>query len=406
LDILVTGPRTQIRDAHLQITGSKSESNRLLVLQALFPTVKLLNVSDSDDVFAMKEGLSAGGSLIDVHHAGTTMRFLTAYYASRPYAQVTLTGSFRMKERPIKILVEALRELGAQIIYLVKEGYPPLQINGCELKGSEVALPADVSSQYISALLLIAPSLPNGLTLSLTGEITSRPYIEMTLQLLSRMGIPYSFKGNKIKVAACEKVDKFEMAVESDWSSASYYYSIIALSEAGSSIELASYREDSLQGDRAVASIYEALGVRTEFGKGSIRLTKQDGKLPSGIKLDLRDTPDLAQTLAVTCFGLGIGCELTGLHTLRIKETDRLEALRVELGKLGADISITRDALHIKPSLHSGAEVSIATYHDHRMAMAFAPLAILYPIRIEEAEVVSKSYPGYWNDLEKLGFRV
>lgn len=404
MDILVTGPKTKIRDAHLQISGSKSESNRLLVLQALFPNVKLLNVSDSDDVFAMKDGLSAKGSLIDVHHAGTTMRFLTAYYASLPDTQVTLTGSFRMKERPIKILVEALRELGAHITYLEKEGFPPLQIKGCEFKGSEVSLPADVSSQYISALLLIAPSMPNGLTLSLTGEITSRPYIEMTLQLLSRLGIPYFFEGNTVKVAACESVTPIEVAVESDWSSASYYYSIIALSEPGSSLELASYFEDSLQGDRAVATIYKALGVRTEYLKGSIRLIKQNGDMPSVVKLDLRDTPDLAQTVAVSCFGLGIGCELTGLHTLRIKETDRLEALRIELGKLGATITITKDALQIKPSNHSGAEVSIATYHDHRMAMAFAPLAILYPIRIEEAEVVSKSYPAFWNHLERLGF--
>ncbi len=406
MDILVTGPVTPIKGGHLQISGSKSESNRLLVLQALFPEISLHNVSDSDDVFAMKDGLTKSGSLVDVHHAGTTMRFLTAYFASRPDIEITLTGSFRMKERPIKILVEALRSLGAQISYLEKEGYPPLQITGCELSGSEVSLPADVSSQYISALLLIAPSLPNGLVLTLTGEITSRPYIEMTLQLLSRLSIPFSFEGNEIRIEPCLKVDPVEMAVESDWSSASYYYSIIALSEPESSIRLDSYREDSLQGDRGVASIYEALGVRTEFRKESILLTKQEVILPSELKLDLRDTPDLAQTIAVSCFGLGIGCELNGLHTLRIKETDRLEALRVELGKLGATISITEDALDLQPSMPSGDVVSIATYHDHRMAMAFAPLAMRFPIRIEDAEVVSKSYPTFWKDLEKLGFSI
>ncbi|MBT8234871.1 MAG: 3-phosphoshikimate 1-carboxyvinyltransferase, partial [Bacteroidia bacterium] len=256
----------------------------------------------------------------------------------------------------------------------------------------------------ISALILIAPSLPNGLVLTLTGEITSRPYIEMTLQLLSRLSIPYSFEGNEIRIEAVQEVHPVEMAVESDWSSASYFYSIVALSEPGSSLTLASYREDSLQGDRAVASIYEAMGVQTAFGKGSIQLTKQEGALPPVLKLDLRDTPDLAQTIAVSCFGLGMGCELTGLHTLRIKETDRLEALRVELGKLGAAISITEDALNLQPSKHHGGEVSIATYHDHRMAMAFAPLAIRFPIRIEDAGVVSKSYPAFWKDLEKLGF--
>ncbi|MBT8236476.1 MAG: 3-phosphoshikimate 1-carboxyvinyltransferase [Bacteroidia bacterium] len=404
MDILVTGPGTPIKGAHLQISGSKSESNRLLVLQALFPEVSLHNVSDSDDVFAMKDGLNTSGSQVDVHHAGTTMRFLTAYYAARPDNEIRLTGSFRMKERPIKILVEALRSLGAQISYLEKEGYPPLQITGCELTGSEVSLPADVSSQYISALILIAPSLPNGLVLTLTGEITSRPYIEMTLQLLSRLSIPFSFEGNEIRIEPVQKVNPVEMAVESDWSSASYFYSIIALSEPGSSIILDSYREDSLQGDRAVASIYEALGVHTAFGKGSIRLTKKEGVLPSGLNLDLRDTPDLAQTIAVTCFGLGIGCELSGLHTLRIKETDRLEALRVELGKLGAAFSITEDELDLQPSIHSGDVVSIATYHDHRMAMAFAPLAIRFPIRIKDAGVVSKSYPAFWKDLGKLGF--
>lgn len=406
MDILVTGPSTPIKGAHLQISGSKSESNRLLVLQALYPEITLLNVSDSDDVFAMKDGLTMSGSQVDVHHAGTTMRFLTAYFASRPDIEIILTGSFRMKERPIKILVEALQSLGAQISYLEKEGYPPLQISGCKLTGSEVSLPADVSSQYISALLLIAPSLPNGMELNLTGEVTSRPYIEMTLQLLSLLGIAFTFKGNEIRIEPCLKVHPVEMAVESDWSSASYYYSIIALSEPGSSFSLASYREDSLQGDRAVASIYEALGVKTEFGKDSVRLTKKEGALPSGLSLDLRDTPDLAQTIAVSCFGLGIGCELTGLHTLRIKETDRLEALRVELGKLGAAISITEDALLLEPSGYSGDEVSIATYHDHRMAMAFAPLAMRFPIRIEDAGVVSKSYPAFWNDLEKLGFKI
>lgn len=389
------------------ITGSKSETNRLLLLQALFSNLSLENTSNSDDSEVMTKALQSKDELIDIHHAGTAMRFLTAYFAVQENREVVLTGSSRMKERPIQILVEALRQLGAEITYEANDGFPPIRIKGKKISESKVSLPANVSSQYISALLLIAPKLENGIELTLEGEITSVPYIKMTLALLDEIGVETSFIGNTIKVNPKLITHNSQLiTVESDWSSASYYYSIVALSEIGTEITLSSYRQNSLQGDSALAGIYKAFGVETTFQTNSIRLKKVDNSQSTIHNLELNKSPDIAQTIAVTCFGLGIGCHLTGLHTLKIKETDRLEALEMELAKLGATVSVTEDSLTLKPSSAINEKITIKTYQDHRMAMAFAPLALKTDVVIEEAEVVSKSYPTFWEDLKSIGFNI
>ena len=410
-------------NSEIKITGSKSETNRLLLLQALYPNISLENTSNSDDSEVMSSALSTinqqpttTNQIIDIHHAGTAMRFLTAYFASQENRIVTLTGSSRMKERPIKILVEALQQLGAKIDYLENDGFPPIKITGQKLTNNKVSLPANVSSQYISALLLIAPKLQNGLELTLIGEITSVPYIKMTLNLLQEIGVETAFIGNIIIVnPKTQNLKPQSITVESDWSSASYFFSILALSEVGSQITLSSYKQNSLQGDSALVEIYKKLGVETHFDGNKMTLVKQPNFNPNPsdseqakqtLNLDLNNTPDIAQTIVVTCLGLGIGCHLTGLHTLKIKETDRLEALKTELSKLGASISVTDESLTLAPSNKINPNQTIATYNDHRMAMAFAPLALKTNINIENAEVVSKSYPDFWNDLKYLGFEI
>jgi 3-phosphoshikimate 1-carboxyvinyltransferase len=333
------------------------------------------------------------------------MRFLTAFFAIQEGKTVVLTGSSRMKERPIKILVEALQQLGAEITYEENEGFPPIKIIGKKLSQNKVSLSANVSSQYISALLLIAPKLENGLELTLEGEITSIPYIKMTLALLNEIGATTSFVENKIIVKPLQSAICNLQSVESDWSSASYYYSIIALSEIGTEITLSSYKKNSLQGDSVL--VYKDFGVETIFNdNNSITISKINNSQFTIHNLQLNNSPDIAQTIAVTCFGLGIACNLKGLHTLKIKETDRLEALKTELSKLGAKVEITNDSLTLEASNSINENVSISTYQDHRMAMAFAPLALKTTLIIENAEVVSKSYPTFWDDLKKIGFTI
>ncbi len=401
-----------IHNSQLKLTGSKSETNRLLLLQALYPNLLLENTSNSDDSEVMIKALHSTFTihhlpLIDVHHAGTAMRFLTAYFAIQEGFDVHLTGSSRMKERPIQIVVDALNELGAEISYLEKEGFPPLKIKGKKLTKSKVSLPANVSSQYISALLLIAPKLENGLELILEGEITSVSYIKMTLALLNKIGVKTSFIENKIIVKPKSAIHNSQFTIESDWSSASYWYSIIALSEIGTQITLSSFKENSLQGDFALVEMYKNFGVETVFNdNNSITISKVNSKFQKSFNFNLQSSPDIAQTIAVTCFGLGISCHLTGLHTLKIKETDRLEALKTELTKLGATISVTNDSLSLEQSENIHPNVSISTYQDHRMAMAFATLALKVPIVIENAEVVSKSYPAFWEDLAAFNFSI
>ena len=404
------------------ITGSKSETNRLLLLQALFPNISLENISKSDDSEMMAKALSnnhqptTNNQIVDIHHAGTAMRFLTAFFSIQEGKEVVLTGSSRMQERPIKILVEALQQLGVEISYEKNEGFPPIRIKGKKITLDKVTLQADVSSQYISALLLIAPKLDNGLELTLEGEITSVPYIKMTLELLNQIGITTSFENNTISVKpTTNNQQPTTITIESDWSSASYFYSIVALSEIGTEITLSSYKQNSLQGDAVLQTIYKDFGVNTEFNKdNSITISKVATHNLQPITHNLKNCPDIAQTIAVTCFGLGIGCYLEGLHTLKIKETDRLEALKTELSKFGAQISVTNDSLSLNsnnlfnvtnsPPLEGLGE-AVATYQDHRMAMAFAPLALRIPIVIIEAEVVSKSFPTFWEDLKSIGFQ-
>ncbi|MFH6966508.1 3-phosphoshikimate 1-carboxyvinyltransferase [Flavobacterium sp. FlaQc-28] len=402
---LSTNSQFKIENSQLNITGSKSETNRLLLLKALFPNITLANTSNSDDSEVMQKALAGNDEIVDIHHAGTAMRFLTAYFAVNEGREVVMTGSSRMQERPIKILVEALAQLGVEISYEKEVGYPPIRIKGKKVTASKVTLAANVSSQYISALLLVAAKLENGLELILEGEITSIPYIKMTLALLKDLDIQTSFEGNVIKVYPKESVESKEMVVESDWSSASYFFSLVALSDAAK-ITLSSYKENSLQGDSELVSLYEKMGVKTTFQNNQMTLEKQAGFKYEDVNFELNNTPDIAQTIVVTCLGLGIGCHLTGLHTLKIKETDRLEALRIELTKLGANISVTNDSLTLLRSGEINHDVHIATYNDHRMAMAFAPLAIKVPIIIDDAEVVSKSYPDFWNDLKALNFQI
>jgi len=385
----------------LTISGSKSESNRLLILQKLYPQLTIENLSDADDTHHLQEALLSNAETVNIGHAGTAMRFLTAYFSTQEGRKVLLTGSERMQNRPIKVLVDALRDLGADIKYKNKEGYPPLLISGKDLINNAVRIDGNVSSQYLSALLLIAPKLNHGLHLNLVGTATSRPYLEMTLNLLKQIGVAHSWEDNVISVLAKGQIRAKTLKVESDWSSASYFYSVAALST-DAHLKLSTFKKDSLQGDSALVAIYKELGVETIFKNDAITLVKNAKLKTQNLELNLVNTPDLAQTIAVTCFGLGIACHLTGLHTLKIKETDRLVALKTELEKLGAHVTITDDSLSLKPSQHINSDIKIATYKDHRMAMAFAPMALKVPLLIEEAEVVSKSYPQFWKDLDAL----
>ena len=405
MSFLVEHPSSKINHS-FNISGSKSESNRLLILKYIFKNIKIENLSNSDDTIVLKNYLESNSNLIDVHHAGTAMRFLTAYLAIQNNNSFQITGSKRMQNRPIKILVDALNILGADINYLDKIGYPPLKINGKMLLGGEISLSSEVSSQYISALMLIASSLKNGLVISLEGSVTSRPYIEMTSSILNRVGIKSSFKENKISIQSVKLLEKSIQKVESDWSSLSYFYSIVALSKY-SELNIGSYNINSIQGDKKLVEIYQNFGVQTSFSNDTITIKKIESKdLNKSLKLDLSDTPDIAQTIAVTCFGLGLSCDLHGLHTLKIKETDRLEALKVELTKMGAIVSITKDSFHLTKSSEIKSNITIETYNDHRMAMAFTPLAICKPIIINNPDVVSKSFPDFWDHLKGMNFLI
>lgn len=392
----------------LAITGSKSESNRLLLLNQLFENVLILeNVSNSEDSQLMQKALANKTDLIDIHHAGTAMRFLTAYFSIQEGKKVTLTGSERMKQRPIKVLVDALNELGAEISYQENEGYPPLSILGKKISKDSITIPSNISSQYITALCLIGTKLKNGLTINLNGKIISVPYIQMTIQLLNKVGIEAKFEGNTIQIPFTENIKVQTLQVESDWSSASYYYSLIALSK-NSQIKISTYFENSLQGDSSLQHIYaDNFGVTSSFENGILKLKNDENFIPKPfVELNLINTPDIAQTIAATCVGLKVKCNLTGLETLKIKETDRLVALKNELEKFGAIVIITNDSLMID-GYHDFQEIpTLATYNDHRMAMCMAPLAQIHPIRIENEMVVEKSYPTFWEDWKLLGFEI
>ena len=382
----------------IQITGSKSESNRLLILQKLFGNIEIKNISNSQDTKLLQKALNSDEKTIDIHHAGTAMRFLTSFFAVQEGVEKILTGSERMKQRPIKPLVEALKELGADIEYLENEGFPPLKIKGKKLEKNFVEIPADISSQFITSLILVGGKLENGLTINLLGEITSKPYIEMTLKLLSEIsGKSIILKDKTIQIPNI-KTQKTVFTVESDWSSASYFYSFSALNR--QKITLKNFNKNSLQGDSKITEIYsQFFGIDTIFNENQQEITlipKSSFSLPLSIQLNMNDCPDIAQTVCVTAAALKISFEIGGLVTLKIKETDRLSALQNELKKIGCETEITDNS--IKSALYTNPQknISIATYGDHRMAMAFAPYSLIQEIEIQNPEVVEKSFPDFW----------
>lgn len=391
---------------NINISGSKSESNRLLTLRAYTSFFNINNLSDSDDTKTMISSLKSHKEEINIGHAGTAMRFLTSYYSSILNSSKILTGSSRMKERPILILVEALNNLGADIEYIDKKGYPPIKINGKLIYGNEIALPADVSSQYISSLMMLGVSINQGLKIKLSTKITSLPYINMTKKIIERIGGIVDIKPDEIIIKQLVSNKIPDQIVESDWSSASYFYSLVALSDS-SDITLSSFFNNSIQGDSRIVDIYKQFGVETKFLNDKIYLKKNNIDLPDSISINLRDNPDLAQTIVVTCLGLGVNCKLEGLHTLKLKETDRLLALKREIEKFEVDcVTISNQSITLKNNSKLKSGVSINTYDDHRMAMSFAPLSMINPIIIINPEVVSKSYLNFWNDLESLGFKI
>lgn len=399
-------------DTTAVLPSSKSLSNRALLLCALSGGgAEVHRRSDCDDTEVMFRALSERGSEIDIHGAGTAMRFLTSFFAVCEGEEHVLTGSERMKQRPICALVNALRELGADIDYVEKEGFPPLRIKGRKLQGGTISLPADISSQYVSSLLMIAPMLEQGLTVNLCGEVLSRPYIDMTLELMKSFGAEAAWTdGNHIRVMPVPYRQNVQYTVESDWSAASYWYEMVALSsDRKARVVLPWLFRKSLQGDAAVQHFFEPLGVKTVFDveHGEVILTKtpqsqSESCLP--LTLDLSGQPDLAQTLVVTCAMLRRPFRFTGLRSLRIKETDRMAALHNELQKFGIKLSIEGDeALSISRYPDNAPRYDgrpIATYDDHRMAMSFAPAAMVCPgVEIEHPEVVNKSYPRFWESI-------
>ncbi|GEN77454.1 3-phosphoshikimate 1-carboxyvinyltransferase [Chryseobacterium hagamense] len=390
----------------IQISGSKSISNRLLILESLFSNIKIGNLSNSHDTQLLRKALSENTETVDIHHAGTAMRFLTSYYSIQEGKTTVLTGSKRMKERPIKNLVAALQKLGVEIGYLENEGFPPLKITGRKITEKSVDVPAGISSQFITSLLLIAGKLENGLEINLIGDITSRSYIEMTLDILTKFGIKNSFTGNTIRVEPFTEHPSpaIHYEVESDWSSASYFYSFAALGR--KTLHLKSFYKASTQGDSAIAKIYrEFFGIQTIFTEEEHKITLQpleNFQFPEKISLDMNNCPDIAQTLCVTASALRIPFEISGLGTLRVKETDRLLALYNELQKLGTETGITDSTIQSVSFGEPQENISVKTYQDHRMAMSFAPFCLIKELNIEDEEVVEKSYPMFWKDLENI----
>ncbi len=407
MDIRIFPPE-EIIEAAIEMPLSKSVSNRALIINAMSDAPVELTAAACDDSRVMEAALSgtaSGADTADIEGAGTAMRFLTAYFASKPGTAVTLTGNGRMCQRPIGVLVDALRSLGADISYAGCEGYPPLMIAGRRLAGGSVCLNGEVSSQYVSALMLAAPAMDNGLEITIDGDAVSMPYVDLTASMMRDCGIEVARGGNKIRIEP-GKYDASGLHGDGDWSAASYWYEIAALSAGW--IDLKGLSEDSAQGDRAVGKLFERLCISTEWEDGVAHLSPMPDQAPR-LSLDMTDTPDLVPTVAVTCCMLNIPFRLSGLQTLRIKETDRLEALRTELLKLSAVTEIERG----DPLVWEGARCpvhelpSIDTYGDHRMAMAFAPAAVFIPgIEIKDAKVVTKSYPGFWKDMASAGFHI
>lgn len=398
-------PPDEMLETQVSLPLSKSISNRALVINALTAgALPLKKVAKCDDTDVMVAALSSDEACVNIGAAGTAMRFLTAYYSSQPGREIVIDGTERMRHRPIAVLVDALRACGATIEYAGEECYPPLRISGKKLHGGDITLSASVSSQYISALLMIAPTMEQGLRLTLEGDIISRPYIMMTLSMMRQWGVESEFVGNIITIAP-QKYAPVDFEVEADWSAASYWYEIAALSSGD--VSLCGVNSISVQGDSEISKYFEYLGITTHFDDGIVELEPSPDLVPR-LNLDLSDQPDLAQTIVVTSCMLGVPFHITGLSTLKIKETDRLEALRTEMLKLGMVLTIERDSELIwdgtrRPIYEFPV---IDTYEDHRMAMAFAPVSIFIPgIVINNIEVVSKSYPDYWQHLQDAGFK-
>ncbi|MFV0346376.1 MAG: 3-phosphoshikimate 1-carboxyvinyltransferase [Bacteroidales bacterium] len=388
----------------IKLSGSKSISNRVLIINAIADNCHpIVNLADCDDTNSMLNILNSNANEFDVGHAGTTMRFLTAYLSGM-YGEWMITGSKRMQQRPIALLVDALKELGADIEYLANEGYPPLKISGRKLVSKEIEIKGDVSSQYISALLMIAPRVAGGLTIKLQGQVMSIPYIDMTLRLMQDFGVK-CYRNNNVLSVEEGAYSPRPFVVEGDWSSASYWFSIVALSERDFEVELSPLFKDSLQGDSEIAKIFELLGVETKWRDDeNLVITKARMPIANKLVLDLRKTPDIAQTIAVCACALDVPFEFTGLETLKIKETDRITALIDELAKCGycLEAPVHGSLRWAGKKLQAEKVPRVSTYHDHRMAMAFAPLGLVREIEIEDEGVVSKSYENFWIDLHPL----
>lgn len=396
--------QNHINSTVIELPASKSIANRALILDALGgKKSQLHNISEARDTVTMQRLLNSEGPIWDVLDAGTTMRFLTAYAAVRA-EEITLTGTKRMQERPIKILADSLKEIGAQIEYVNEEGYPPIKVRRIKRQlTKKIAVRGDISSQYISALLMIAPEMPEGLTIELTGHIGSRPYIKMTLAVMKAFGVEAEWEDRVIHIPH-QTYKAAEYTVEPDWSAASYWYGFTALSE-NAEIILKDLKDNSIQGDRKIADYMSQLGVHTEFTDTGARLTKKEHAKETSF--DFTDCPDMAQTVAVICAAKGIHCKMTGLESLRIKETDRIAALQAELSKFGGFLEEKNDHWLLIPAGTSRLNSpEFETYHDHRMAMAFAPLSTISDITIKDPEVVNKSYPGFWKDMDKAGFKI
>ncbi len=391
------------------LPSSKSISNRILIIQALSKNSRpVKSLSDSDDTRVMLQAFKSESPVLNVGHAGTAMRFLTAYLSTIPGERV-LTGSDRMKQRPVKILVEALQKLGAGIEYLENRGYPPLRITGGRLQGGILEIDGSVSSQYISALLMIAPVLKGGLTLRLTNRITSRSYIEMTIRLMEQSGINCTWKGNEIRIPEMHYIP-VDYTVEADWSAAGYWYQILAMAGAGT-MELGNLRLSRIQGDEALASWFSEYGIVTNQTPGGVIIDMKEWKNPGKVCLKFHENPDVAQTMAALFVAKGIPFHFSGLETLKIKETNRIAALQNELRKFGAWLTEPAEGeLEWNGMIDHSSVMElpvIDTYDDHRMAMAMAPLALTgRKVIIRDPCVVTKSYPGFWEDLKSAGFRI
>ena len=393
----------------INLTASKSESNRALIIQALCKDAfEIKNLATAKDTSTLQELLSSNNSTLDVGPAGTTYRFLTAYLATQKGRETILTGSQRMKERPIGILVDALRSIGADVEYVENEGYPPLKIKGKQLQGGTITINGGVSSQYISALLLIAPTLTGGLKIQFTGEVVSVPYIQMTLNIMANFGATYTWQNNTIRIdEAAYKAEQF--TVEADWSAAAFWYEMVALSE-DADITITGLKEQSFQGDAVVVEVYKKLGVKTTFKSGKIQVQFNKANLKKDFfEYDFTTCPDMVQAATCTLSALAIPFKFSGVKTLRIKETERVLALKNEWAKAGVTIDdISIDEIGMRKSITPNEfATSVATYHDHRMAMAFAPLALKFnSIRIEDPDVIVKSYPEFWEHLKSVGFEM